>query len=138
MLHVRVVSPVALTGQLTSRLATAPGVQNMVTRAGAVRRPTGDAVEFDIRDGAANPVFAALRELGLDRVGVICVERVDAALTRQPRPDEGHGALRPEIAPVWEMVEAGIRQGETYAPGPDGGHLPRVMTSERGAPTMAW
>lgn len=116
MLHVRVVSPVALTGQLTSRLATAPGVQNMVTRAGAVRRPTGDAVEFDIRDGAANPVFAALRELGLDRVGVICVERVDAALTRQPRPDEGHGALRPEIAPVWEMVEAGIRQGETYAP----------------------
>jgi hypothetical protein len=53
MLHVRVVSPVALTGQLTSRLATAPGVQNMVTRAGAVRRPTGDAVEFDIRDGAA-------------------------------------------------------------------------------------
>ena len=48
--------------------------------------------------------------------GVICVERVDAALTRQPRPDEGHGALRPEIAPVWEMVEAGIRQGETYAP----------------------
>jgi hypothetical protein len=47
---------------------------------------------------------------------VICVERVDAALTRQPRPDEGRGALRPEIAPVWEMVEAGIRRGETYAP----------------------
>jgi len=22
--------------------------------------------------------------------------------------------------------------------GSDGGHLPRVMTSERGAPTMAW
>jgi len=33
MLHVRVVSPVALTEQLTSLLATAPGVQNMVTRA---------------------------------------------------------------------------------------------------------
>jgi hypothetical protein len=62
MLHVRLVSPVALTEQLTSRLATAPGVQNMVTRAGAVRRPTGDAVEFDVRDGAANrflPPFAS-------------------------------------------------------------------------------
>jgi uncharacterized hydrophobic protein (TIGR00271 family) len=116
MLHVRVVSPVALTEQLTGRLATAPGVQNMVTRAGAARRPTGDAVEFDVRDGAANPVFAALRELGLDQAGVICVERVDATLTRQPRPDEGRGALRPEIAPVWEMVEAGIRRGEIYAP----------------------
>jgi hypothetical protein len=85
MLHVRVVSPAALTGQLTGRLATAPGVQNMVTRAGAARRPTGDAVEFDVRDGAANPVFAALRELGLDQAGVICVERVNAELTRQPR-----------------------------------------------------
>lgn len=51
MLHVRVVSPAALTEHLTGRLATAPGVQNMVTRAGAVRRPTGDAVEFDVRDG---------------------------------------------------------------------------------------
>jgi len=62
MLHVRVVSPAALTEQLTSRLAIAPGVQNMVTRAGAVRRPTGDAVEFDVRDGAANrfsPPFAS-------------------------------------------------------------------------------
>jgi hypothetical protein len=45
MLHVRVVRPAALTEQLTGRLATAPGVQNMVTRAGAVRRPTGEAVE---------------------------------------------------------------------------------------------
>lgn len=116
MLHVRVVSPVALTGQLTVRLATAPGVQNMVVRSGAALRPDGDAVEFDVRDGAANPVFTALRELGLDRAGVICVERVDAALTRQPRPDGDRGALRREIAPVWEMVEAVIRQGEAYAP----------------------
>jgi len=116
MLHVRVVSPVALTGQLTVRLAAAPGVQNVVVRAGAACRPAGDAVEFDVRDGAANPVFAALRELGLDQAGVICVERVDAALTGQPRPDGDRGAFRQEIAPVWEMVEAVIRQGEAYAP----------------------
>jgi uncharacterized hydrophobic protein (TIGR00271 family) len=116
VLHVRVVSPAALTGQLTVRLTAAPGVQNMVVREGAARRPAGDAVEFDVRDGAANPVFAALRELGLDRAGVICVERVDAALTWQPRPDGDRGALRQEIAPVWEMVEAVIRQGEAYAP----------------------
>jgi len=63
MLHVRVVSPAALTDQLTVRLAAAPGVQNMVVRDGAARRPAGDAVEFDVRDGAANPVFAARREL---------------------------------------------------------------------------
>jgi uncharacterized hydrophobic protein (TIGR00271 family) len=116
MLHVRVVSPAALTDQLTDRIAAAPGVQNVLVRPGAARRPAGDAVEFDVRDAAANPVLAALRDLGLDRDGVICVERVDATLTDPASPARGHGALRREIAPVWEMVEAVIHQGEAYAP----------------------
>jgi uncharacterized hydrophobic protein (TIGR00271 family) len=113
MLHVRVVSPASVTDALTTRLAAAPGVQNLVVRAGAARRPPGDAVQFDVRDAAANPVFKALRDLGLDRDGVICVERVDAALTDRTR---GRGALRHETAPVWEMVEAVIGEGEAYAP----------------------
>ena len=116
MLHVRVVSPAALTGSLTDRLAAAPGVQNVVIRSGAARRPDGDAVEFDVHDRAANPVLAALRELGLDRDGVICVERVDATLSGPAAAAGNHGALRQETAPVWEMVEAVIRQGEAYAP----------------------
>jgi hypothetical protein len=37
MLHVRVVSPASLTEQLASRLTTAPGVQNVLVRAGATR-----------------------------------------------------------------------------------------------------
>jgi uncharacterized hydrophobic protein (TIGR00271 family) len=116
MLHVRVVSPAALTGPLSSRLEAAPGVQNLVVRAGAARRPDGDAVQFDVLDSAANPVFAALRELGLDQAGVICVERVDATMAGQEFPAADHGALRRETAPVWEMVEAVIHQGEAYAP----------------------
>jgi uncharacterized hydrophobic protein (TIGR00271 family) len=116
MLHVRVVSPAALTRPLTDRLAAAPGVHNVEVRAGAVRRPAGDAVQFDVGDGAANPVFTALRELGLDRDAVICVERVDATITGQSAAGGGRGALRREIAPVWEMVEAVIHDGETYAP----------------------
>ena len=116
MLHVRVVSPAAVTGPLTSRLGAAPGVQNVVVRAGAASRPDGDAVQFDVLDNAANPVFAALRELGLDSTGVICVERVDATLTGQALPAADHGALRRETAPVWEIVEAVIREGEAYAP----------------------
>lgn len=114
MLHVRVVSPPALTGPLADRLAAAPGVHNVVVRAGVARRPDGDAVQFDVRDGAANPVLRTLRELGLDHDGAICVERVDAALTSPA--SAAHGALRRETAPVWEMVEAVIRQGEAYAP----------------------
>jgi len=116
MLHVRVVSPPDLTRSLTDRLAAAPGVWNVVVQAGDARRPAGDAVQFDVRDGVANPVFQALRELGLDRDRVICVERVDAALTGQALPVPARGPLHREIAPVWEMVEAVIRQGEGYAP----------------------
>src|SRR5215831_64864 len=116
MLHVRVVSPPDLTGSLADRLTAAPGVWNVVVLAGDARRPAGDAVQFDVRDGAANPVFRALRELGLDRDRVICVERVDAALTDQAPAATPHGELRREIAPVWEMVEAVIRGGEGYAP----------------------
>ena len=116
MLHVRVVSPAALTGPLTDRLAAAPGVHNVVVHAGVAREPDGDAVQFDVRDAAANPVFTALRELGLDRDAVIGVERVDATLTGPSAAGGGHGALRRETAPVWEMVEAVIRDGETYAP----------------------
>jgi uncharacterized hydrophobic protein (TIGR00271 family) len=116
MLHVRVVSPAALTGPLTDRLAAAPGVHNIVVHPGAARQPDGDAVQFDVRDAAANPVFTALRELGLDRDAVIGVERVDATLTGRSAAGGRHGALRRETAPVWEMVEAVIHDGERYAP----------------------
>ena len=116
MLHVRVVSPAAVTGQLAGTLATAAGVQNVVVQAGGARRPDGDAVQFDVRDEACNPVLGVLRDLGLDRSGVICVERVDAALTGQPPVAADRGALRRETAPVWEMVEAVIRGGQAYAP----------------------
>jgi hypothetical protein len=115
MLHVRVVSPADRTGELADRLAVAPGVQNVVVRAGAARRPDGDAVQFDVRDGAANPVLRTLQELGLDQAGVICVERVDAALAGPAHQAAGHGALRRETAPVWEMVEAVVGAAGLHA-----------------------
>ncbi len=116
MLHVRLVSPATLTGQLADRLTAIPGVHNVVIQAGAARRPDGDAVQFDVGDETANPVLAALRDMGLDRAGGICVERVDAALTDRALHDGNHGALRRETAPVWEMVDAVIRAGQAYAP----------------------
>jgi uncharacterized hydrophobic protein (TIGR00271 family) len=115
MLRVRVVSPADLTGQLLERLSVAPGVQNLVVLPQAVRRPQGDAVDFDLNDGAANPVFRELRSLGLVRQGSISVERVDATLT-DAGPVRETGALQRETAPVWEMVEAIIRGGAIYPP----------------------
>ncbi|HSZ39110.1 MAG TPA: DUF389 domain-containing protein [Trebonia sp.] len=116
MLHVRVVSPPALTGHLTGELQVIPGVQNVIVQAGGAVRPPGDAVQFDVRDEAANPTLAALRDLGLDQSGAICVERVDAALTGPRFMPPGGGVLRRETPPVWEMVEAAVRAGQVYAP----------------------
>jgi uncharacterized hydrophobic protein (TIGR00271 family) len=116
MLHVRVVSPGNVTGELTGRLGAAAGVRNVVVLAGGARCPNGDAVQFDVLVEAANPVLGMLRELGLDRTGVICVDRVDAVLTDRGTVAEEGGVLRRESAPVWEMVEAVIRSGEGYTP----------------------
>jgi len=115
MLRVRVVSPAGLTGQLLERLSAAPGVHNLVVLPEAVHKPEGDAVDFDLNDSAANPVFRELRELGLAQRGSISVERVDATLTAAA-PVTKTGVFRRETAPVWEMVEAVIRSGAVYAP----------------------
>jgi uncharacterized hydrophobic protein (TIGR00271 family) len=116
MLHVRVVSPPTLTGRLAGKLAVAPGVQHVMVHPGGASRPHGDAVQFDVRDEAANPVLAELRDLGLDQAGAICVARVDAALTGRESVTADHGALRRETPPVWEMVAARIHTGQAYAP----------------------
>jgi len=84
MLRVRVVSPADLTGQLLEQLSTAPGVQNLVVLPAAAQRPEGDAVDFDLNEGAANPVFRELRNLGLVRQGSISVEPARSG-ARPPR-----------------------------------------------------
>ena len=116
MLHVRVVSPPSVTGRLLDRLAGLPGVSNLIVLEGAAHRPDGDAVFFDVDHGAANPVFRALRGLGLDHDGAIIVEQVDASLTSDARPAGRIGSPASEVAPVWEMVEATIRGGAVYPP----------------------
>lgn len=116
MLHVRVVSPSQLTERLVDGLAADPGVMNLVVLRAAAARPDGDAVQFDVLTGSANPVLRQLRDLGLDRDHPVAVETVDAAITdtapRAPREGLYHG----ERAPVWDLVEARIREGAEYTP----------------------
>src|SRR5262249_37607665 len=81
----------------------------------AATRPDGDAVQFDLHEGVANPVFRDLRGLGLDRAGAICVERVDATLADHALTAD-HGALVRERAPVCEMVAVTIRPGAACSP----------------------
>jgi uncharacterized hydrophobic protein (TIGR00271 family) len=116
VLHVRVASPPEVTGRLVEMLAADPGVLNLVVLEGTARGPDGDAVQFDLRPGSANPVFRQLRGLGLDGPGPIMVQTVDAALTDAEPQAAAPGTRHGEVAPVWEMVEAGIRARAVYPP----------------------
>lgn len=116
MLRVRVMSPADTTGRLLEALDTEPGVRNVVVLRGMAHRPDGDAVEFDVRQGAANAVFRLLRGLHLDRPGAVTAGDADTVLADPPRPGGEIGSPRREITPVWELVEAAIRAQAVYAP----------------------
>jgi uncharacterized hydrophobic protein (TIGR00271 family) len=116
MLHVRVVSPAELTGRLVDSLAAASGVVNLVVLPAAAARPAGDAVQFDVLTGWANPVLGQLRELGLHRDSSVVVETVDAAIADPARHAGWRRSYHGERAPVWELVEARIREDAGYPP----------------------
>jgi uncharacterized hydrophobic protein (TIGR00271 family) len=116
MLHVRVVSPEHVTEPLVGRLAAEPGVVNLVVMPKAAARPVGDAVQFDVLTGSANLVLRELREFGLDRDSSVIVESVDAAIADRARLRKAQRYYHGERAPVWELVEARIRDGAEYAP----------------------
>jgi hypothetical protein len=141
MLHVRVVSPADLTAGVVDLLAANPGVDNLVVLPGVVRKPAGDAVQFDLSGLAANAVLGQLRGLQADHLGPIVIESVDAAIGAgqrgQPGGASGHGAsghgasdhrasdrgasdhrasYHGETAPVWDLVESKIAADSVYAP----------------------
>jgi hypothetical protein len=66
MLHVRVASPADRTGQPVEKLSGHPGVQNVVVLAKA-RRPDGDVVQLDVRDGAVILILVGAAGLRIQR-----------------------------------------------------------------------
>ncbi|MFZ0049604.1 MAG: DUF389 domain-containing protein [Streptosporangiaceae bacterium] len=120
MLHIRVVSPPAVTGRLLTLLRADDGVINLVVlpaaAPGAAGTQAADAVQFDVFSAGANGVLRQLRDLGLDRTSSIIIETVDAAITspasRAARRSASHG----EQAPVWELIEARIADNARYPP----------------------
>ena len=116
MLHIRVVSPTAVTGRLVDTLAAHAGVLNLIVLRAAAARPDGDAVQFDLMNSSANAVLALLRGEGIDRDSSIIVETVDAAIVDPARRATWRRAYHGERAPAWDLVEARINEDATYAP----------------------
>lgn len=110
MLHVRVVTSPAHTGELVELLAANDAVLNVVTFPGAARRPDGDVVMFDVAREAANAVIGRLRDLEIDRHGSISLLRIDTAISAAAARAEAAAAGEPSDAVIWEEVEAKVRE----------------------------
>jgi uncharacterized hydrophobic protein (TIGR00271 family) len=125
VLHIRFVSPSAVTPGLVSRLAADPGVLNLVVLPGAAVGPAAnngpgvpaeDAVQFDVTRASANAVLAQLRQPGSDLGNPIIVQTIDAALVDGVRRPAWRPASPADRAPVWDVVHARIAEDADYAP----------------------
>ncbi|MEV6602133.1 DUF389 domain-containing protein [Actinoplanes sp. NPDC051346] len=105
MLHVRVIAPPSVSGQVQRLLADDDAVTHLIVLPAAAKAPSGDVVEFDVVREGASHILDVLRELGIDRDGAIVIDRVDTALSaaadRAARRTPGLGV----DAVVWDEIE---------------------------------
>ena len=115
MIHVRAVSPPDTTDALVAELVSNPSVFNVVVLRGSVVSPPGDAVQFDVRTGAANGAIMLLREHGLDQHASVILEHVGVELTV---PDVARSRQESMFrqAPVWAEVHARMEGDDPYPP----------------------
>ena len=116
MIHLRVASPSDLTDGLVSLLRAEPAVMNLTVHRAGVSRPDGDAVHFDVLQGAAEEVIGHLRRLGVHQRGSIVLENVDVSLSAHADDVSARQTRFQQFTPVWTQVEARIREGGTYPP----------------------
>jgi len=116
MLHLRVVSPSDITDGLVVLLRAEPAVMNMTVSRSSVRDPDGDAVQFDVLQGAAEAVIGQLRHLGVEQRGSIMLEEVDASVSAHADRVSARQPRFQQFTPVWTEVEARIRTGGSYPP----------------------
>jgi hypothetical protein len=97
-------------------LRTEPAVLNLTLLPGVVSNPDGDAVQFDVVQGAANDVIGRLRALGVEQRGSIVLENVDTSISALVDRAAARRGRFQQFTPVWPEVEARIRADATFPP----------------------
>jgi len=116
VIHLRVVSPPDVTTTLVPMLDTESAVMNLTVLPAAVRNPDGDAVHFDVLQGAANEVIGRLRDLGLEQRGSIVLENVDTSISALADRATARRGRFQQFTPVWAEIEARIAMEGTFPP----------------------
>ena len=110
------VSPPDVTTTLVPMLVTESAVMNLTVFPAAVRNPDGDAVHFDVLQGAANEVIGHLRDLGLEQRGSIVLENVDTSISALADRATARRGRFQQFTPVWAEIEARIAMEGTFPP----------------------
>jgi uncharacterized hydrophobic protein (TIGR00271 family) len=105
VIHLRIVAPADLAGQVLARLSAAPSVLNVVHLPRAARKPEGDAIFCDVAREDASQIIADLRALRIPERGSIAVEQVESAISDAAARAERAVPGLASDAVVWEEVE---------------------------------
>jgi uncharacterized hydrophobic protein (TIGR00271 family) len=116
VIHLRVVSPPDVTQTLMPALQADPTVMNLTVLTGAVSNPDGDALLFDVPQGAANQVIGRLRDGGVDQRGSIMLENVDTSISALADQVSARRGRFQQFTPVWAEIESRIGLEGTYPP----------------------
>jgi uncharacterized hydrophobic protein (TIGR00271 family) len=104
LLQLRVTVPPDRTDDVRDLFEQDPGTAHLAVLPGASLTPPGDLVLADVAREAADGLVGALRELGVDRDGGICLVTVDAAVSRAAEEAEKRAPGEGSDAVVWEQV----------------------------------
>ena len=89
---------------------------NLTVLSAAASNPDGDAVHFDVLNGAANEVIGRLRDLGLEQQGSIVMENIDTSISALADRVSARGGRYQQFTPVWAEIEARLTTEGIYPP----------------------
>ncbi|MFF6781955.1 DUF389 domain-containing protein [Streptomyces sp. NPDC012510] len=115
MLHLRLISPSAKTGEVVRLIEKTVGATHLVVMHGAAHHPAGDVVMCDVAREAGDELINALRELDLDKTGSIAVENIDLSLSERADDAEKEAPGEGADAVLWEQMTNSTHEESTLS-----------------------
>ncbi|WP_329365765.1 DUF389 domain-containing protein [Streptomyces sp. NBC_00669] len=104
MLHLRLIVPSDRTEQVCDLVRNTVGATHLTRLRGAALDPPGDLLTCEVAREAADPLLAALRELGISETGSISVEPVELTLSKSADRAEDEAPGEGADAVLWESL----------------------------------
>lgn len=115
MLHLRLITPVDRTDEVTRLIERTVGTAHLVVLPGGARDPVGDVVLCDVAREAADELLAGLCAIGLDRSGSIALESIDLSLSERADKAEADAPGEGADAVVWEQLADATHEESTLS-----------------------